>query len=139
MKQQSEVDVLLVEDNPRDAELTLRALSRDNASNSVVHDWHFATGAYAERDSQRPPKVALLDLKLPKLDGMEVLRAIRADDRTKLLPVVVVTSSQEERDLVATYTLGVNSYIVKPVDFDTFCSAVTELARYWLLLNRKPG
>jgi len=140
------VEVLLIEDNPRDAEITLRALRKRNVANSVVHvkdgqealDWLRGKGAYATRDPGHPPKVVLLDLKLPKLDGLDVLRAIRADPRTQFVPVVVLTSSQEERDVVATYKLGVNSYIVKPVDFDSFSAAVAELGQYWLLLNQKP-
>jgi CheY-like chemotaxis protein len=146
MDNSPEVEVLLVEDNPRDAEMTLRTLRKCNLANNVVHledgqaalDWLFGNGAYAGRDSNRPPKVALLDLKLPKVDGLEVLRAIRADERTKLIPVVVMTSSQEERDVVESYKFGVNSYIVKPVDFDNFSTAVAELGHYWLLLNQKP-
>ena len=146
MNNPPEVEVLLVEDSPHDAEMTLRTLRKRNLANNVVHvhdgqealDWLFAQGAYSDRDPSRLPKVALLDLKLPKVDGLEVLRAIRADDRTRLIPVVVMTSSQEERDVVETYKLGVNSYIVKPMDFDNFSSAVAELGHYWLLLNQKP-
>jgi two-component system response regulator len=141
-----EVEVLLVEDSPRDAEMTLRTLRRRNLVNSVVHvkdgqealDWLFAEGAYAGRDVTHPPKVILLDLKLPKVDGLEVLRTMRGDERTRLIPVVVLTSSQEDRDVIETYRLGVNSYIVKPVDFDNFSAAVAELGHYWLLLNKKP-
>jgi len=101
-------------------------------------DYIFTTGIYAERNIDDHPKVILLDLKLPKVDGMEVLRRIRADERTKCIPVVVLTSSQEERDIVESYKLGVNSYIVKPVDFDKFLSTVQELGLYWLLLNKPP-
>jgi CheY-like chemotaxis protein len=140
------VDVLLVEDNPRDAEMTLRTLRKRNLANSVFHvqdgqealDWLFGEGAYAGREPNRPPHVVLLDLKLPKVDGLAVLRAIRGDARTQLLPVVVMTSSQEDNDVVESYKLGVNSYIVKPVDFDSFSAAVAELGHYWLLLNQKP-
>jgi len=139
-------DVLLVEDSPRDAEMTMRALRKRNLANNIVHvndgqealDWLFAKGAYASRDASNRPKVVLLDLKLPKVDGLEVLRAIRADERTKLLPVVVMTSSQEDNDVVESYKLGVNSYIVKPVDVDKFSAAVAALGHYWLLLNQKP-
>jgi CheY-like chemotaxis protein len=139
-------EVLLVEDSPRDAEMTLRTLRKRNLANSIVHvkdgqealDWLFAKGAYASRDASNTPKVVLLDLKLPKVDGLEVLRAIRADARTRLLPVVVMTSSQEDNDVVESYKLGVNSYIVKPVDFDSFSTAVAELGHYWLILNQKP-
>jgi two-component system response regulator len=142
----SGVEVLLVEDNPRDAEMTLRALRKRNFANTIVHvtdgqealDWLFATGAYVGRDQSQQPKIVLLDLKLPKVDGLEVLRAIRADARTRLVPVVVLTSSQEDRDVVESYKLGVNSYIVKPVDFDNFSAAVAELGHYWLLLNQQP-
>ena len=140
------IEVLLVEDNPRDAELTLRALRKRNLANHVVHvkdgqealDWLFATGQYEGRDITQRPKVMLLDLKLPKVDGLEVLRAVRADERTKLLPVVVLTSSREESDLIAGYQLGVNSYIVKPVDFENFSSAVAETGHYWLVVNEMP-
>jgi CheY-like chemotaxis protein len=140
------VEVLLVEDNPRDAELTLRALNKRNLANSVVHvkdgqealDWLFATGQYEGRDITQRPKVMLLDLKLPKVDGLDVLRAVRADERTKFLPVVVLTSSREEQDLVAGYQLGVNSYIVKPVDFENFSAAVAETGHYWLVVNERP-
>jgi two-component system response regulator len=140
------IEVLLVEDNPRDAELTLRALKKRNLANNVVHvkdgqealDWLFATGQYAGRDVDDWPKVMLLDLKLPKIDGLDVLRAVRADERTKFLPVVVLTSSREESDLIAGYKLGVNSYIVKPVDFENFSAAVAETGHYWLVVNERP-
>ncbi len=146
MSSETVVEILLVEDNPRDAELTLRALKKHNLANKVhvvkdgaeALDYIFATGIYTERNINDHPKVILLDLKLPKVDGMEVLRRIRADERTKCIPVVVLTSSQEERDIVESYKLGVNSYIVKPVDFDKFLSTVQELGLYWLLLNKPP-
>ncbi len=146
MSSESVVEILLVEDNPHDVEMTLRALKKHNLANKVhvvkdgaeALDYVFATGAYAERNINDHPKVILLDLKLPKVDGMEVLRRIRADERTKCIPVVVLTSSQEERDIVESYKLGVNSYIVKPVDFDKFLSTVQELGLYWLLLNKPP-
>lgn len=146
MANETVVEILLVEDNPRDVELTLRALKKHNLANKVhvvkdgaeALDFIFATGIYAERNINDQPKVILLDLKLPKVDGMEVLRRIRADERTKCIPVVVLTSSQEERDIVESYKLGVNSYIVKPVDFDKFLSTVQELGLYWLLLNKPP-
>ena len=142
----NEIEILLVEDNPNDVEMTLRALKKHNLANKVhvvkdgaeALDYVFATGIYAERNIDDHPKVILLDLKLPKVDGMEVLRRIRADERTKCIPVVVLTSSQEERDIVESYKLGVNSYIVKPVDFDKFLSTVQELGLYWLLLNKPP-
>ena len=140
------IEILLVEDNPRDAELALIALSQRHVANKVFHvrdgaealDFLFCTGRYAGRQSGQHPRVVLLDLKLPKVDGLEVLRAIKADPRTRLIPVVVMTSSQEHKDIVESYQLGVNSYIVKPVDFDNFSAAVLELGFYWLLLNRSP-
>lgn len=146
MSNNHEVEILLVEDSPRDAEMTLRALRKRNLANHVVHvkdgeealDWLFGRGAHAGRDVNHHPKVVLLDLKLPKVDGLEVLRALRADERTRLLPVVVMTSSQEQRDLIESYKLGVNSYVVKPVDFDAFSAAVAELGHYWLLVNKEP-
>ena len=142
----NELEILLVEDNPNDAELTLRALKKRNLANNLVHvedgqaalDFLFGTGAHAGRDVQQQPKVVLLDLKLPKLDGIEVLRRLRADERTKLLPVVMLTSSREDRDVIETYKLGANSYIVKPVEFENFSEAVSTLGMYWLLLNEPP-
>jgi CheY-like chemotaxis protein len=141
------VEILLVEDNPRDAELTMRVLRTRNLTNHVVHvtdgqaalDWLLGIGEYAGRDTNHFPKVILLDLKLPKVDGIEVLRAIRANARTRRIPVVVMTSSREEQDVVRTYDLGVNSYIVKPVDFENFSAAVAEAGHYWLLLNQPPS
>jgi len=146
MSNHTEVDVLLVEDNPRDAEMTLRTLRKRNVANNVVHvkdgqealDWLLGTAPHASRDAQPHPKVVLLDLKLPKVDGLEVLRAIRADERTRFLPVVVMTSSHEQRDVIESYKLGVNSYVVKPMDFEGFSAAVAELGHYWLLVNQEP-
>ncbi len=146
MSNENAVEILLVEDNPHDVELTLRALKKYNLANKVhvakdgaeALDYIFASGIYAERNIHDHPKVILLDLKLPKVDGREVLRRIRADERTKRIPVVVLTSSQEERDIVDSYKLGVNSYIVKPVNFDKFLETVEELGLYWLLLNKPP-
>ncbi len=141
------VEILLVEDNPSDVELTLHVLRRYNLTNhiEIVHDgvealdFVFCTGAYSHRNIENGPKVILLDLKLPKVDGMEVLRRIKGDPRTKTIPVVVLTSSREERDIVESYQLGVNSYITKPVDFEQFVEAVRQLGFYWLLLNQSPG
>lgn len=140
------VDILLVEDNPSDAELTLHAFSKNKLTNRIhlVRDgaealeFIFRTGAYADRDPLEKPKVILLDLKLPKVDGLEVLRRIKADPTTRTIPVVMLTSSREESDLVQSYSLGVNSYIVKPVDFEQFTTTVRELGMYWLLLNKPP-
>lgn len=147
MIEQSEVEILLVEDNPHDAELALRALQKHRLANSVIHvtdgeqalDFLYARGAYADRNKNHRPKVVLLDLKLPKVDGIDVLRAVKADPDLKVIPVVVLTSSREDRDIVESYRLGVNSYIVKPVDFEQFVVAVRDLGMYWLLLNQKPG
>jgi CheY-like chemotaxis protein len=140
-----EKPILLVEDNPNDEALTLRALKKNNIRNEVVVardgaealDYLFATGSYAGKPDGRP-QVILLDLKLPKVDGLEVLRRLRADSRTKLLPVVVLTSSLEEQDILKGYELGANSYIRKPVDFAQFMEAVRQLGLYWLLLNEPP-
>ena len=133
-----EIEVLLVEDNASDVELTLRALQKRNLANRVVVA---RDGVEALELLQRPaplPKVVLLDLKLPKLNGLEVLRRLKSDERTRRIPVVVLTSSHEEPDVEESYRLGVNSYIVKPVDFESFASAVAEVGLYWLLLNRPP-
>jgi two-component system response regulator len=140
------VEILLVEDNPNDVELTLHALKKNNIANhvQVVRDgaealeFIFCTGAYAGRNIADHPKVILLDLKLPKIDGHEVLRQLKADPRTQAIPVIVLTSSREEKDLVESYRLGVNSYIRKPVDFEQFTEAVRTLGMYWLLLNQLP-
>jgi two-component system, response regulator len=146
MKNRNAVDILLVEDNEADAELTLRALRKANLANSIdiVRDGAEAIAyllpeeeAQGRREADSP-KVILLDLNLPKVNGVEVLRRIRSDDRTRLIPVVVLTSSREERDIVETYRLGVNSYIVKPVDFENFVEALKMLGFYWLLLNQTP-
>jgi two-component system, response regulator len=138
--------ILLVEDNEDDELLTLRALTRNNIKNDVVVarngadalDFLFGTGAHAGRDLSVMPEVTLLDLKLPKVSGLEVLRALRANELTKLLPVVVLTSSLEEQDLIRSYGLGANSYVRKPVDFNQFTEAVRHLGLYWLILNEKP-
>jgi CheY-like chemotaxis protein len=141
-----EVEILLVEDNPTDAELAIRALKKSNLANRLVWvkdgaealDFIFATGAYADRHVEDGPKVILLDLRLPKVDGMEVLRRVKDDERTRTIPVVVLTSSKEDRDVAESYKLGVNSYISKPVEFDEFARTVSELGLYWLLVNRPP-
>lgn len=138
--------LLLVEDNPVDVALTLRAFKKANIANEIVVaqdgvealDYLFGTGAYTGRDVSHQPTIVLLDLKLPKVDGLEVLRRIRADDRTRLLPVIILTSSKEEQDLVAGYSLGANSYVRKPVNFDQFAEAVRQLGLYWLVLNEPP-
>lgn len=138
--------ILLVEDNPDDEALTLRAFRKNNVTNEVVVardgaealDYLFGTGAYANRDITELPQVVILDLKLPKIDGLEVLRRLRADPQTKLLPVVILTSSNEERDRLEGYGLGANSYVRKPVDFAAFVDAVRQLGLYWLLLNERP-
>ena len=138
--------ILLVEDNPDDELLAIRALKKNNISNEVVVardgvealDYLFGTGAHAGRDMSVMPQIILLDLKLPKIDGLEVLRRLRNDKRTKLLPVVVLTSSREEQDLTESYSLGANSYIRKPVDFAQFTEAIRQLGLYWLVLNESP-
>lgn len=140
------VEILLVEDNPEDLELTLRALRKANLANHIevardgaeAIDFIFCEGAYAARRIEDRPKVILLDLKLPKIDGIEVLKRIKSDPRTRAIPVVVLTSSQEQNDVVESYKLGVNSYIVKPVNFERFAAAVEKLGMYWLLLNQPP-
>lgn len=143
----NEVEILLVEDNETDAELTIRALKRKNLANKLVWakdgaealDFLFATGKYSERSIDGGlPRLILLDLRMPKVDGLEVLQAIKADERTKMIPVVVLTSSKEDRDIVESYELGVNSYVSKPVEFDEFTEAVSTLGLYWMLLNNPP-
>ena len=138
--------ILLVEDNPDDEALTVRALKKNKIVNEVIIardgvqalDYLFGQGPHAGRDTKDLPQVVLLDLKLPKLDGLGVLRRLRADDRTKLLPVVILTSSNEEQDRINGYGLGANSYVRKPVDFDAFVSATAQLGLYWLVLNEPP-
>jgi len=146
MKEFSEVEILLVEDNPHDAELAIRAFEKSHVTNRLVHvhngeealDFLFARGNFTGRRVEDAPKVVLLDLKLPKVDGLHVLKAIRSDPRTRFIPVVVLTTSKEESDMIASYTVGVNSYIVKPVDFDKFIQSVKDIGLYWLLLNQRP-
>jgi two-component system, response regulator len=138
--------ILLVEDNPDDEILTLRAFKRNNIGNEVLVardgaealDYLFGTGTYSGRDTRVVPAVTLLDLKLPKIDGLEVLQRIRSDDRTKFMPVVILTSSKEEQDLINGYKLGANSYIRKPVDFSQFVDAIRQLGLYWLVINETP-
>ena len=138
--------ILLVEDNPDDVKLTLRALNKGNILNEVIVaedgvealDYLFGTGKFAGRDTGVMPQVVLLDIKMPKMDGLEVLQRMRADERTKLLPVVVLTTSSEDKDRVESYKLGANSYVRKPVDFNQFADAVKQLGLYWLVLNEGP-
>ncbi|HEY0042221.1 MAG TPA: response regulator [Flavisolibacter sp.] len=144
--QLNEVEILLVEDNMSDAELIIRALRKVNLANNLVHvkdgaealEFIFATGVFADRKKQNVPKVILLDIKMPKVDGIEVLRQIRANDETKLVPVVIMTSSKEEQDIIRSYKLGVNSFVVKPVVFTDFAKAVSDLGLYWVLINQPP-
>jgi len=139
------VDILLVEDNPTDAELTMRALRKGNLANHITWvkdgaealEFIFRSGAYAGRPDQNP-RLILLDLKLPKVDGIEVLKQLKADDRTRAIPVVMVTSSQEGRDITESYKLGVNSYVVKPVEFEQFSETVAKAGFYWMLVNKTP-
>ena len=141
-----DVDVLLVEDNPDDAGLVLRELKKNHLGNNVIHlpdgaeaiDFIFGRGKYETRKVEDKPKLILLDLKMPKVDGLQVLRSIREDPRTKFIPVVVMTSSREEKDIVESYSLGVNAYVVKPVGFDAFTKAVAELGLFWILVNQPP-
>ena len=145
MDEFQEVEILLVEDSPNDAELTMRGLKKSGLANKLLWvkdgeqalDYLFRRGDYASRDDT-VPRLVLLDLKMPKVDGIEVLRAIKADERTRRIPVVVMTSSQEERDLAETYDLGVNSYVVKPVDFGAVADIVRQAGFYWLVINRTP-
>ncbi len=144
--QNREIEILLVEDNMDDAELAILALRKKNIANSLVHlengaealDFLFGKGKYAGRNISNKPKVILLDLKMPKVDGLEVLKQIKADEETKVIPVVVLTSSKENPDIEQAYLLGANSYMVKPVEFDNFTQAVAEIGMYWLLYNHPP-
>jgi two-component system response regulator len=140
------IEILLVEDNPDDAELAISSLKKNNLANKVhlVEDGEealaflFAKGEYSERNIEEKPKLILLDLKLPKIDGMEVLQMIKSDEKMKTIPVVILTSSREESDIIRSYKIGVNSYIVKPVDFEKFTKSVSDLGLYWLVLNQPP-
>jgi two-component system, response regulator len=143
---QEEVEILIVEDNPHDLEMTLRALRKHRFANHVLTltdgaaaaDFLLARGEYEGRDTSNGPRVVFLDLKLPKLDGLEVLREVKADPRTRSIPIVIVTSSAEERDRVQSYDLGVNSYVVKPIEFEAFARTIADLGFYWLAVNRPP-
>ena len=146
MMENKELQILLVEDNMSDAMLTIRALKKHNLANNLVHlfdgaqalDFLFGKGEYEGRNLAEKPKVIFLDLKMPKVDGLEVLRQLKNDDRTKRIPVVMMTSSREEKDIVESHSLGVNSYIVKPVGFENFSKTVTDLGMYWLVANQTP-
>lgn len=139
-----EADILLVEDSMEDAEMTIRALKKVNLANKLVHvkdgrealDFLFGEGEFSGRDTNNKPKVILLDIKMPRVDGIEVLRQLKSNEKTKAIPIVIMTSSSQEKDIIASYTLGVNSYVVKPVEFDGFAKAVSELGMYWLLTNK---
>ena len=142
----NQVEVLLVEDNVHDAEMTIRALRKVNLANNLVHvkdgeealDFIFAKGKFADRQESDQPKVILLDIKMPKVDGIEVLKQLKSRESTKTIPIVIMTSSKEEQDIINSYQLGVNSYVVKPVDFEGFARAVSQLGMYWLLTNQPP-
>jgi two-component system, response regulator len=142
----SQVEILLVEDNIHDAEMTIRSLKKVNLANNLVHvkdgeealDFIFAEGKFAGGDKINAPKVILLDIKMPKVDGIEVLRRIKSNECTRCIPVVIMTSSKEEQDIISSYELGVNSYVVKPVDFEGFAKAVSQLGFYWLITNQPP-
>jgi two-component system response regulator len=143
----NEIDILLVEDNPDDVELALHALRKENLANHIhvardgeeALEFLFCQGPYAARSFERPPKLVLLDLKLPKVDGLEVLKRLKADARTRTIPIVIMTASKEERDLVEGYGLGANSYIQKPVDFDQFRETIKTVGLYWLVINQLPA
>lgn len=142
--EQNEVEILLIEDNPDEAALTIRSLKKQNLANKLMHiddgeealDFIFSKGKYADNTSPFSPRLVLLDLKLPKVDGLEILRQLKSMESTRSIPVVILTSSREERDIVESYKLGVNSYIVKPVSFESFSKSVAELGLYWVLLNQ---
>jgi len=141
---EQEVEILIIEDNPYDAELAIRALQKQNLANKLVHlsdgaealEFIFGTGEYAGRNVENTPKVIFLDLKMPKVDGLEVLQQIKADVRTRLIPIVILTSSAEDPDIKRSYELGANSYIVKPVAFENFAKTISELGLYWMVINK---
>lgn len=141
------IEILLVEDNMSDAEMTIRALKKNNLANNILHlkdgaealDFIFAEGKYSDRKVESTPKVILLDLKMPKVNGIQVLKKIKSDERTKRIPVVVLTSSKEDPDIKDCYNLGVNSYVVKPVQFEQFVKTISELGLYWMILNQPPN
>jgi two-component system response regulator len=141
-----EIELLLVEDNQHDAELTIRSLKKVNLANKLFHvkdgaealDFIFSRGEYINKKAHKNPKVILLDIKMPKVDGIEVLRQLKSDEATRSIPVVIMTSSKEEQDIITTYNLGVNSYVVKPVNFEGFAKAVADLGLYWLINNQPP-
>lgn len=143
---EQKVDIIMVEDNASDAELAIRALKKSNIVNGVLHlkngeealEYIFAEGRYTERDLRETPKIILLDLKMPKVSGLEVLRILKSDERTKAIPIIILTSSSEDKDIREGYDLGANSYIVKPVGFESFLKAVSDIGLYWLLLNQHP-
>ena len=143
---QNQVEILLIEDNPDEAELAIRSLRKNNLANNLVHiddgaealDYIFCRGKYSGNDISFTPKVILLDLKLPRVGGLEILKQVKTDERTKSIPVVILTSSKEDSDLIEGYNLGVNSYIVKPVNFESFAKAISELGMYWVILNQQP-
>ncbi|MGB5105934.1 MAG: response regulator [Candidatus Zixiibacteriota bacterium] len=140
------VEILLVEDNPNDVELTLRALKKSNITNRIhvvrdgeeANEFIFCEGKFASRKIEDVPSIILLDLKLPKIDGLEILKRVKSDPRTKSIPVIVLTSSREQRDILESYNLGTNSYIAKPVNFEQFAAAIQQLGLYWLVLNQPP-
>ena len=143
---QYKIEILLIEDNPYEAELAIRSLKSNNIANDILHiddgaeaiDFIFSEGIYKNKGHAQNPRLILLDLNLPKVDGLEILRRVKSDERTKMIPIVVLTSSREDRDIIESYKLGVNSYIVKPVNFESFSQAIAEFKMYWLILNQGP-
>ncbi len=141
------IEILLIEDNPHEAQLIVRALTKNNLANKLLHlddgadaiNFIFAEGKYSDRKINNHPKLILLDLKIPKVDGLEILKRVKTDERTKTIPIIILTSSQEEQDIVESYKLGANSYLVKPVDFNSFHKIVTDLGLYWMVMNVNPN